>query len=78
MPLVPKVIRIGARAWIAARAFVGPGVTIGDGAVVGACSCVVRDVLPWTVVAGNPARPVKTRVLEHESPYRSHVQAVDL
>jgi acetyltransferase-like isoleucine patch superfamily enzyme len=33
-----------------------PGVTIGDGAVVGACSLVTRNVQPWTVVAGSPAR----------------------
>jgi putative colanic acid biosynthesis acetyltransferase WcaF len=64
MPLVPKPIRIGARAWVAADAFVGPGITVGEGAVVGARACVVRDVPAWTVVAGNPARVIKRRVLE--------------
>jgi putative colanic acid biosynthesis acetyltransferase WcaF len=47
--------------WIAAEAFIGPGVTIADGAVIGARAVVVRDVEAWTVVAGNPARPVRKR-----------------
>lgn len=60
-PLQPKPIRIGRSAWIAAGAFIGPGVTVGEGAVVGARAVVVRDVPPWTVVAGNPARTVRQR-----------------
>ena len=64
MPLVPKPIRIGARAWVAAGVFVGPGITVEEGAVVGARACVVRDVAAWAVVAGNPARVIKRRVLE--------------
>ena len=42
----------------------GPGITVEEGAVVGARSCVVHDVPAWTVVAGNPARVIKRRVLE--------------
>jgi putative colanic acid biosynthesis acetyltransferase WcaF len=61
MPLLRKKIVIGHHVWIAAGAFIGPGVTIGEGAVVGARSVVTRDVAPWTVVAGNPARFVKLR-----------------
>ncbi|MDE2350241.1 MAG: putative colanic acid biosynthesis acetyltransferase [Gammaproteobacteria bacterium] len=55
MPLVAAPIEIGAEAWVAADVFVGPGVTVGEGAVIGARSTVVRDVDPWTVVAGSPA-----------------------
>ena len=61
--LISAPINIGDYAWIAARAFVGPGVTIGEGAVVGACAVVMKDVEPWTVVAGNPARFVKKRTI---------------
>ena len=62
-PLVPKPIVIADGAWIAAEAFVGPGVTVGEGAVVGARACVVKDVEPWAVMAGNPARMMKRRTL---------------
>lgn len=53
--------------WIAAEAFIHPGVTIGEGAVVGARAVVVKDVPPWSVVAGNPARVVKQRVITAET-----------
>lgn len=59
--LVVAPIRIGDGAWVCADSFIGPGVTIGDGAVVGARSSVFRDVEPWTVVAGNPAKFLKKR-----------------
>lgn len=54
--LVARPIRIGSHAWVAADAFVGPGVTIGEGAVVGARAVVMRDVDPWQICVGNPAR----------------------
>lgn len=59
--LVTAPIKIGAYAWIAAEAFVGPGVKVGEGAVAGARTCVVKNVPPWTIVAGNPARRVGSR-----------------
>lgn len=65
MELTTAPLQIGEGAWIAARAFVSPGVTIGEGAVVAACAVVTRDVPPWTVVGGNPARPIKKRELKH-------------
>lgn len=65
-PLITGPIRIGSRAWVAADVFVGPGVMIGEGAVVGACSSVFRNVDPWTVVGGNPARIIKKLSLEQE------------
>jgi maltose O-acetyltransferase len=53
-------IEIGDDAWLGGGAIVLPGVTIGEGAVVGAGSVVTRDVAAETVVAGNPARPLRT------------------
>lgn len=52
---------IGDRVWIAYRAIILPGVTIGDGAVIGAGSIVTKNVEPYTIVAGNPARFIKDR-----------------
>ena len=60
--LVKKPIRIGQGAWVAAQAFVGPGVRVGEGAVVAACAVAIKDVKPWHVVAGNPAKVVKKRL----------------
>lgn len=59
--LLTKPVSIGDCAWIAARATVLPGVSIGEGAVVAACSVVTKDAPPWTVVAGNPAKPIASR-----------------
>jgi putative colanic acid biosynthesis acetyltransferase WcaF len=69
MPLVTAPITIGEGAWITADVFIAPGVTIGDGAVVGARSSVFKDVDPWTVVAGNPAKFIKVRELKHHKSY---------
>ena len=63
---IQKPIIIGDRAWVAAEAFIGPGVTVGEGAVVGARAAVFKDVEPWTVVGGNPARVIKTRTIKGE------------
>ena len=54
-------VTIGDHVWIAARAMILPGVTIGDGAVVAAGAIVTKDVDPYTIVAGVPARPVGKR-----------------
>lgn len=61
---IEKPIVVEDYAWVAAEAFVGPGVTIGQGAVVGARAAVFKDVEPWTVVGGNPARVVKRREIK--------------
>ena len=63
LPLLKPPIHIGSQAWICADAFVGPGVTVGEGAIVGAAAVATRDVDPWAIVAGNPARFVKERIL---------------
>jgi serine acetyltransferase len=60
------------RAWIAQNAFVLPGVTIGEGAVVAASCVVTKDVAPYTVVGGAPARRLRDRPrgLTYELRYR--------
>lgn len=52
---------IGNDVWIGSNAFVKGGITIGNGAVIGAYSVVTKDVEPYCVVAGNPARVIKKR-----------------
>ncbi len=52
---------IGARVFIGYRAIILPGVTVGEGAVVAAGAVVTRDVPPFTIVAGTPAKPVGQR-----------------
>lgn len=63
---IHKPITIGDRAWVCAESYIGPGVTIGEGAVVGARGCVYKDVKPWTVVGGNPAKYIKERVIRNK------------
>ncbi len=52
------------RAWLCSRAIILPGVTIGEGAVVAAGAVVTRDVPPYTIVGGSPARKIGTRPTE--------------
>ncbi|HEX4889569.1 MAG TPA: CatB-related O-acetyltransferase [Alphaproteobacteria bacterium] len=54
-------VRIGNDVWIGSRAIILSGVSIGDGAVIGAGAVVTRDVPPYAVAAGNPARVVRLR-----------------
>jgi phosphonate metabolism protein (transferase hexapeptide repeat family) len=54
-------VHIGHDVWIGHGAIVLPGRNIGTGAVVAAGAIVTKDVAPYTIVAGNPARPVKPR-----------------
>jgi len=57
-------VSIGDHAWVASHAIVLPGVTIGEGAVVAAGAVVTKDVPPFAMVAGNPARFVRERSKE--------------
>lgn len=66
MPQTFAPIVVRDQAWICADAFIGPGITVGQGAVVGARSSVFKNVEPWTVVGGNPARFIKKRVLKEQ------------
>jgi chloramphenicol O-acetyltransferase type B len=52
---------VGHDVWIGQRAIVMSGVTIGDGAVVGAGAIVTKDVAPYAIVGGNPARLIRYR-----------------
>lgn len=67
-PLLIGNMVIGKDVFIGARAFIMPGVSVGDGAIIGACAVVTKDVTPWTVVAGNPAKFIKNRVIIRSFP----------
>lgn len=55
---------VGHDVWIGSEAMIMPGVKIGDGAVIGSRALVTKDVNPYTIVGGNPARTIKTRFSE--------------
>ena len=73
-PLITSPITLESECWIAARVFVGPGVRIGRGAVVGACSLIVSDAPPATIMAGIPARKIGERAVRHRAPTPQGVQ----
>jgi len=58
----PAPVRLGDHVWLGAGAQVGKGVTIGDGAIVGQHAVVTADVPSETIIAGNPARVVRSGV----------------
>ena len=58
-----KPVKIGNDVWIGRRVIIMPGVTIGDGCVIGAGAVVTKDVPPYSVACGVPARIVKKRSL---------------
>lgn len=57
---------IGRDVWIGAYSIIMTGVKIGDGAIVAAGSVVTKDVLPYSIYAGIPARKIKDRFSEQE------------
>lgn len=57
----PKRVKIGNDVWIGARTIILPGVEIGEGSIIGAGSIVTKDVKPYSVVAGAPAKFIKSR-----------------
>lgn len=59
-----KKVIVGNDVWIGERVMVMGGVTIGDGAVIGAGAIVTKDVEPYTIVAGVPAKPIRKRFSE--------------
>ena len=60
-PMTSAPITLGRYAWVCARAVVCAGVNVGDGAVLGLASVATRDLEPWTVYAGAPARAIRKR-----------------
>lgn len=62
----PPDTRIGNDVWIGRGATIMPGVSIGDGAIVAARSVVVKDVEPYALVGGNPARHLRSRFGEQQ------------
>lgn len=67
----PRPVRIEDDVWIGTSAIILPGVIIGTGAIVGAGAVVRKDVPPYAVVIGNPARVVKYRTDCAENPAQS-------
>lgn len=57
---------VGNDVWIGSEAMIMPGVTIGDGAVIGSRALVTKDVAPYTIVGGNPAKSIKKRFSDDE------------
>ena len=57
---------IGNDVWIGHEAVIMPGVTVGSGAIIGARSVVTKDVPPYTIVGGNPAKVIRARFNEND------------
>jgi putative colanic acid biosynthesis acetyltransferase WcaF len=64
LPLLKPSIYIGDQVWVCADSFVGPGVTVENGCVIAARAVVTKNVEAFKVVAGNPAKPVKERIIK--------------
>lgn len=60
-PATKGDVTIGNDVWVGSGATIMSGVTVGDGAVLGTNSVVSRDIAPYTIVAGNPARAIRHR-----------------
>jgi acetyltransferase-like isoleucine patch superfamily enzyme len=69
-----REIIIANRVFIGTRAVILPGITIGEGAVVAACACVTKDVPPYSVVAGVPAKVLRQRstIFTYTTQYDRH------
>lgn len=59
---VVKPVVIGNDVWIGRRVMIMPGVTVGDGCIIGAGAVVTKDIPPYSIAAGVPAKVVKSRL----------------
>jgi acetyltransferase-like isoleucine patch superfamily enzyme len=64
---------VGDNVWVASHVVITSGVTIGDQAIVGGGAVVTKDVAPWWLAAGNPARPVRELSVEDAAALRNAV-----
>ena len=60
-PVIALPMRMGRYSWVCARACVSPGTNLGDGAILGLASLATKDLEPWSIYAGVPARKLKDR-----------------
>jgi chloramphenicol O-acetyltransferase type B len=60
-PCIPRITHIGSDVWIGKSAMIKQGVTVGHGSIIGMGSVVTKDVPPYAIVAGNPARVIRYR-----------------
>jgi acetyltransferase-like isoleucine patch superfamily enzyme len=74
-PKLPET-NIGRDVWIGAGSFVKCGVTIGDGVIIGANSVVLKDIGPFSIVAGSPAKFIRMRFPSAADQER-HIKALD-
>jgi putative colanic acid biosynthesis acetyltransferase WcaF len=65
-PTISYEMWLGSYSWICARASVLPGVTVGEGAVLALGSVAARNLDPWTVYGGIPAKPLKKRIMRQQ------------
>lgn len=61
----PRPVVIGNDVWIGGRVIILPGVHVGDGSVIGAGAVVTKNVEPYSIVGGNPARKIGSRIKEN-------------
>lgn len=62
----PSAVTIGNDVWIGRRAIIMPGIKIGDGCIIGAGAVVTKDIPPYSVAVGVPAKVVKSRLKKEE------------
>lgn len=57
---------IGSDVWIGSEAMIMPGIKIGHGAVIGSRALITKDVNPYEIIGGNPAKPIRKRFSDEE------------